>query len=584
MTEPSERQEYGSNATPAPFPYFSIIRLRHLSGLYLGSLPHQYQHASTSGQQIVGCLEMPYDSTLWVVRPPHRLDYSKTGKDEVQNGESIRLQHLRTGRNLHAHDRKAAVSDQQEITAFGEEGLGNHDDDWVISTRDQGQLNSLKVVTLKNIQQNTALHSHSNNVTLENSDSLQNQITFQEVTGFTGDDENNDWTVTEVLPPPQRLVLHPFYTIKFGDVSKSFNTSDEMLSWMTAEKTSFNWLAIAAQQGGHTRIHSLIASWFSEIENQISTVQTASSTTKDFSNKLRSLETQIEQTLTNRFLFLEGDSIRSFILSLKDKDPALASQTLAYFCGADLETSPKSLQGYFRALCFEQNISDKASAEAQAIVELKNSLAKGFDDVVRRVDGTKTAFEGHLKSAAQTQQEQDDKFRNIIEERTKEFEVLKKTYDQEMSLRASVSYWKNKASSNKTAAKWFGATAALIGILFAGGLVLYANTVLQGAADTPPKWWEVGTMVILATFGIWAIRVFVQLMYSNTHLASDASERVTMIMTYLAMMRESVLPTAEQHKLLILQALFRPGSTGVIKDDGSPSTWLDFIAQKVGGR
>ena len=91
-------------------------------------------------------------------------------------------------------------------------------------------------------------------------------------------------------------------------------------------------------------------------------------------------------------------------------------------------------------------------------------------------------------------------------------------------------------------------------------------------------------MVIIATFGIWAVRVFVQLMYSNAHLAADAKERYTMLLTYLAMIRESVLPTAEEHKLLILQTLFRPGSTGVIKDDGAPSTWLDFIANKLGGK
>jgi len=577
MSEPQPPQVQENDGLPVPISYFSTIRLRHSSGLYLGSLPHNYEHPDSSGQQVVGCIDSPIDATLWVVRPPHRLDYSQTGKNEVSNGAGIRLQHLRTGLNLHTHEKKAPITDQQEVTAFGKNGLGNHDDDWVISTRDQGSLTTQKVVLLKNIQRNTFLHSHDNKVSI-------GSVSFQEVTGFKGDDVNNDWTITEVQAPPEHLDLHPFYTVSFGGISKPFNTSEELLSWIKSEKTASKWLGTASQQGGHTRIQSMVTNWLTEIHNQISAVQSSPTATKEFSNNYRSLSDQIEQKLENRFILLEGDSIREFILSLKDKDPGLASHALAYFCGADMDASPKSLQGYFRALCFQENISDKANAEAQAIVELKSSHSKTFDEVVSRVEGTKTAFEGHLKSAAQQQREQETHFKKIVEDGTKELEALKKTYDQEMSLRASVAYWKEKAKWNKIAAIVFGAVAAIIGLVFAGGLVYYANTVLQGTADSPPKWWEVGTMVILATFGIWAIRVFVQLMYSNTHLASDASERVTMILTYLAMMRESVLPTHEQNKLLILQALFRPGSTGVIKDDGSPSTWLDFIAQKVGGR
>jgi hypothetical protein len=93
--------------------------------------------------------------------------------------------------------------------------------------------------------------------------------------------------------------------------------------------------------------------------------------------------------------------------------------------------------------------------------------------------------------------------------------------------------------------------------------------------------WQVTQLALVAVFGVWIMRLLVRLLLSNTHLHTDASERRTMMLTYLAMMRERQLPEDGSRKL-ILQALFRPSSTGIIKDDASPPFMAEWIRATVG--
>jgi hypothetical protein len=84
---------------------------------------------------------------------------------------------------------------------------------------------------------------------------------------------------------------------------------------------------------------------------------------------------------------------------------------------------------------------------------------------------------------------------------------------------------------------------------------------------------KAGAFAILTTsIAFWIGRVLLRIYLSNQHLATDAEERMTMVMTFLAMARKKVL--ADTDRPLILAPLFRPGSDGIVKDDTSPDTAL----------
>ncbi|MCP4539940.1 MAG: hypothetical protein GY832_22600 [Chloroflexi bacterium] len=93
--------------------------------------------------------------------------------------------------------------------------------------------------------------------------------------------------------------------------------------------------------------------------------------------------------------------------------------------------------------------------------------------------------------------------------------------------------------------------------------------------------WKLGLVAIIATIGVWAIRVLVRLLMSNIHLHDDAAERRTMLLTYLALLREGELPEGDVRQL-ILQALFRPSSTGIVKDDAAPPFMAQWLKLTTG--
>lgn len=164
-----------------------------------------------------------------------------------------------------------------------------------------------------------------------------------------------------------------------------------------------------------------------------------------------------------------------------------------------------------------------------------------------------------------------------------DMENLRKTYSEAMTLRAPVEYWNARKThhtsrSKTTGALAFGSMAGLaIGLGFIGHWVLNNLT-----ADGKPETWRVAIIGLVGVLGVWAVRLMVRLFLSNAHLATDAAERVTMVKTYLSLMEADKLPTDDDKKL-ILAALFRPASDGMVKDEGLPHPALDFMT-KIGGR
>lgn len=74
-------------------------------------------------------------------------------------------------------------------------------------------------------------------------------------------------------------------------------------------------------------------------------------------------------------------------------------------------------------------------------------------------------------------------------------------------------------------------------------------------------------------------RLSAKIFVSNLHLRTDADERVTMIQTYLALLREGSGPK-EDERQLVLQTLFRPSKAGFIKDEG-PSAFHEIVTNAL---
>uniref|UniRef100_A0A671S1F5 Stromal cell-derived factor 2 n=1 Tax=Sinocyclocheilus anshuiensis TaxID=1608454 RepID=A0A671S1F5_9TELE len=94
-----------------------LVNVKHNVRLH----SHDVRYGSGSGQQSVTGVTAAEDSnSYWSVR----------GTSDC--GQNIRLTHVNTGRNLHSHYFTSPLSSNQEVSAFGENGEGDHLDEWTV--------------------------------------------------------------------------------------------------------------------------------------------------------------------------------------------------------------------------------------------------------------------------------------------------------------------------------------------------------------------------------------------------------------------------------------------------------------------
>ncbi len=153
-------------------------------------------------------------------------------------------------------------------------------------------------------------------------------------------------------------------------------------------------------------------------------------------------------------------------------------------------------------------------------------------------------------------------------------------YRSEIALREAVEYWTSKAEDYGAAADRFLPAAFSMMVLAGLGAVGASAVVID---TNTPGWWEVVTVGSVIVFGFWMVRIFVRLALSNRHLATDAEERVVMAKTYLSLLEDERRPVGEQDRVLVLQALFRPSSTGLVRDDAAPPGGVELITRQLRG-
>ena len=92
---------------------------------------HDIKYGSGSGQQSVTGMNSEVDAnSLWQIRSPNN-EVLMRGTP-VKCGQKVRLTHIRTMTNLHSHHVSSPLSGEQEVSCYGQDGEGDHLDDWVV--------------------------------------------------------------------------------------------------------------------------------------------------------------------------------------------------------------------------------------------------------------------------------------------------------------------------------------------------------------------------------------------------------------------------------------------------------------------
>lgn len=372
-----------------------------------------------------------------------------------------------------------------------------------------------------------------------------------------------------------------------------FQTIEEIEAWVNHEIQVWQWLQKCTTYDGHTNtIWSQQSAPWNKLVSTIARLKAAPDSEKP--THLSS----IKNILTESYIAhktLHSSTPRAKYLFKYSSDPnnqqtiLVAAYALGYFIKAPFKFNPNRpentaqiLIGLQEAILFDKGLEGRADAEKAALEELRQlyqTLTATFSDQI--TDGQKKLQETiyQFESGRAVEEE---KFQELFSKSKATLDDITNTYDQKLALQASVSYWKKKADKHRDLAIIFGVSFTVALVLAGYWFYLFINPYVSKipTGEAPPTW-TIALMIIFAVVAIWIIRIIVRVLLSQIHLQLDASERTTMLLTYLALLREGK-SLADNDKKLILEALFRPSTSGIVKDDGIPASIYDYITRSGG--
>ncbi len=169
----------------------SVIKLRHIrSNHRLHSHEVSYGN-SGSGQQSVTAVSAVDDSnSLWSVRGTP--SSACAAGDAVRSGQRVRLRHVATRKSLHSHLHKSPLSQNQEVSAFGDAGdAGDSGDDWHVEVVNGGVWKRGASVRLKHADTGAYLETDAR---YRYGNPIPNQL---EVFGARAPTANSHWAAEE---------------------------------------------------------------------------------------------------------------------------------------------------------------------------------------------------------------------------------------------------------------------------------------------------------------------------------------------------------------------------------------------------
>jgi len=375
--------------------------------------------------------------------------------------------------------------------------------------------------------------------------------------------------------------------------TKTFNNLADFENWLSDEKTNLiNWISPLR----HKNI--IIDPIFNHLNQYHHQVYVAISNIKqrinapEFDTVLKHNVEIIERIYSENKLINSSSPRGKFIFKKKEKDELMAAFSLGYFIGVPFaDYHPKLLEGIFSALQFDNGLESNIDAEKEALMELRTEWNNNYDELGKKYQSANSNLEKLSDDYQKQIDSQQEAFENFKKKSEKDLQNVTDTYDRQLSLQSSITYWKRKLKSHKNLSCVFAVISVLSVILmmiliyFAGKELVKNNSIFTSSdsGSNALEHWELIVFAIFVSLGIWLIRILVRIFLSNLHLTNDAHERVTMITTYLAMLR-SGHALKDEDKQLILQVIFRPSISGLIKDEAAPPTIIDIFAKLNNGK
>lgn len=410
---------------------------------------------------------------------------------------------------------------------------------------------------------------------------------------------------TNTTPEPRP---EPLFSLDLKDNGGLFAPTSlaEVNTWIQQEVSFWSWLNGSRAGGNHDQGIKQALNQLNQAQNSANQAQQhKDSNPQHYQNQLTQIRSQLEEVFVRQRLphsstpqakRIEdyrkgaGDHPASFFASVfvpPQQGHHFQPQELVGWRGLieglveryGLTSAPAKGRKQASEQSFEQ-----LRVKAEALLGEKTTAYDALHrDYSALADSIKTAADQQKTDFDAAQAKRDGDFEKLVNEHKQEMENLRKTFREEIALRAPATYWEDKRKEHDRLSKITGAIsfAGIAGA--AGGLGWLIHDLLRSATPgAAPEAWRVAMLVLIGLFAVWGVRLVVRMFLSHLHLATDAAERVVMARTYLSLLEGDRLASKEDRQL-ILQALFRPTSDGIVKDEGIPPSALEFLTRQSKG-
>jgi hypothetical protein len=213
--------------------------------------------------------------------------------------------------------------------------------------------------------------------------------------------------------------------------------------------------------------------------------------------------------------------------------------------------------------------------------EWRESLGKLRDDTSSANQESQSLL-GDIRNQSETESAENKKQREAVissfeklqkdltdfcENTKKECNEWQDRFNKDSAFREPIEYWEKKEDEHRRASRAWGAAWLFAGVGSVALILWIVSPYLK--PDTKIDYQHGALILLLSGFAIWLMRILTRMFLSNVHQQSDAAQRKTMVQTYLALW--AAQKVKDENQAIILEAMFRPVTMGVVKEDETPS-------------
>lgn len=405
--------------------------------------------------------------------------------------------------------------------------------------------------------------------------------------------------VAPPAPPPE-----PLFTLDLQDNGGLFapTSAAEALTWMHREQQFWAWLQNRNGGGNHDQgLRQALSQLNQAMSEAQQAIQHKDARPQNYQGHVTSMNNLVQDVFARRRLPHSSTPLAQRIDAYRQ---SAGEQAASFFAAVFIPPQqghhfePRDLAGWRgltaglierdglssapakgRKQAAEQSF-EQLRVKAEALLGEKSTAYDALHrDYAALVESTRTAAQEHQSRFTQDQTQRAEDFEKLVSEHKQEMENLRKTFREEIALRAPATYWDDKRREHERLSKVMGAvsfTSIALSVLGLGWLI---HDLLRTAQpNAAPEAWRLAMVVLIGLFAVWGVRLVVRMFLSHLHLATDAAERVVMARTYLSLLEGDRLASKEDRQL-ILQALFRPASDGIVKDEGVPFSLAEVLTR-----